>query len=176
MDGEPTATEPAVTPAAASVQPGWIRIVALIALIAAFGFIVVRFVKKDVVTIWTRLASCQTVTDIGANRVSATLDTTSCLVPPSSQDTNTGWQVVTFVLPAEVGSDPRITKITSNQATRDMAIEYDSPPRSKGGDTGGNTLVFVELPPGEVPPTPFTIHDADGVTTVIAAAPTDSGE
>ena len=86
------------------------------------------------------------------------------------------WQVVTFVLPAEVGSDPRITKITSNQATGDMAIEYDSPPRSKGGDTGGNTLVFVELPPGEVPPTPFTIHDADGVTTVIAAAPTDSGE
>lgn len=176
MDEEATATESAASPPSASAPLGWIRIVALIALIAAFGFIVVRFVKKDVVTNWTRLASCQTVTDIGANRVSATLDTTSCLVPPSSQDTNTGWQVVTFVLPAEVGSEPRITKITSNQATGDMAIEYDSPPRSKGGDTGGNTLVFVELPPGEIPPTPFTIHDADGVTTVIAAVAADSGE
>ncbi len=52
-----------------------------------------------------------------------------------------------------------------------MSITYDGASRSEGTQTGGHVLVFVEIPPGELPPVPFTIKDASGSTTVTSVPP-----
>ena len=168
MADEPAGVDPIAVPSPGDAQPGWIRIVVVVAVVVALVLVVARFVKKDVVTNWEVLASCSIVTDVGLVRVSATLDMSACLTEPIDPGIPRDWPIVTFVLPPEVGADPTITGITSDDTKRTMSIAYDGAPRSEGTQTGGHVLVFVEVPPGEVPPAPFTVLDAAGSTTVTA--------
>jgi len=123
-------------------------------------------VKKDVVSAWAVLASCPTVADVGADRVSNTLDTSECLTPPTQSKSPRGWPIVMFALPSNVGLDPQVTGITANDSTRTVSITYDDPPRSESTDTGGHVLVFVEVQPDALPTPPFTIIDGAGSETV----------
>ena len=171
MTHEPSGQDHDATPAPEDVQPGRIRILLLVIVIVVLGLVVVGFVKRDVVTQWEVLASCTSATDIGPVRVSSTLDTSACLAQPDDPGHTRGWPIVTFVLPPEVGPDPDVSGITSDGATGTMSIAYEGAPRSEGTQTGGHVLVFVEIPPGELPPVPFTINDGVGSTTVTAVPP-----
>ena len=168
MSDEPAGVDSVAVPPPGDAQPGWIRIVLIVAVVVALVLVVARFAKKDVVTNWEVLASCSTVTDVGADRVSLTLDMSACLTEPTDPGIPRGWPIVTFVLPPELGPEPTITGIRSDGTQRTMSIAYDGAPRSEGTQTGGHVLVFVEVPPGEVPPAPFTVLDAAGSTTVTA--------
>lgn len=171
MTHEPSGHDHEATTTPSDASPGRIRILLLVIVIVALGLVVVRFVKKDVVSQWDVLASCSSATGIGPGRVSSALDTSACLIQPADPGHTRGWPIVTFVLPPEVGPDPRITGITSDGTTRTMSITYVGAPRSEGTQTGGPVLVFVEIPPGDVPPVPFTIKDAAGSTTVTSVPP-----
>ena len=132
MTHEPSGQDHEATPAPGDAQPGRIRILLLVIVIVAVGFVVVRFVKKDVVTQWEVLASCSSATDIGPARVSSTLDTSACLAQPDDPGHTRGWPIVTFVLPPEVGPDPDISGITSDGTTRTMSITYEGAPAFRG--------------------------------------------
>ena len=62
---EPSGQDHNAIPAPEDAQPGRIRILLLVIVIVALGFVVVRFVKMDAVTQWDVLASCGSATDIG---------------------------------------------------------------------------------------------------------------
>ena len=168
MPDEPAGVDPVAVPSPGDAQPGWIRVVLIVAVVVAFVLVVARFVKKDVVNDWKVLASCSTVTDVGADRLSLTLDMSACLTEPTDPGVPRGWPIVTFVLPPEVGPDPTITGVRSDDSQRTMSIAYEGAARPEGTQTGGHVLVFVEVPPGEVPTVPFTVIDTAGSTSVTA--------
>mgnify|MGYP003609407727 CR=1 FL=1 len=145
---------------------GWIQLVAVIAIVAVFGVMVVRFAKKDVVTHWEVLATCTAPRDAGLTRVSATLDTSACSSTPTDVGLPRGWPIVTFALEPGGNGEPRITGITSDQAARFVEIHYDAPSQLPRATSKERFLAFVEVPPDSLPATPFVVRDASGATTV----------
>ena len=171
MAGGTAGTTPGQPPSPSASQPGWIRIAVVVALVVALVVVIARYVKKDVVTHWKVLASCATAADVGANRVSTTLDTSACSRQTVEPAAARGWPIVTFVLPAQAGIDPTITGVRSDDKTRAVTILYNG--SSESADTGaaGQVLVFVEVPPDSLPRIPFVIIDGAGTTTVTQLPP-----
>jgi hypothetical protein len=144
----------------------WIQVVAVVAVVVVFGFVVVRFVKKDAVSHWEVVAACATSTAVPAARVSTSVDTSICTGPPPEVGQLRGWPIVTFVLPVGAGLDPRITRVTADDKSRTVTIGYDTASTSADVSPGERVLVFIEVPPDSLPATPFDLTDAAGTTTV----------
>jgi hypothetical protein len=144
---------------------GWIQVVAVIVIVAVFGFVVVRFVKKDVVSHWEVLATCVAPRDADLTRVSTTLDTSACSIAPVDVGLPRGWPIVTFALEPGGNGEPRIKGITSDQEGRSVEISYDAPLQLPRATSKERVLAFVEVPLDSLPATPFVLLDAAGATT-----------
>jgi hypothetical protein len=145
---------------------GWIQVAAVIVIVVVFGFVVVRFVKKDVVSHWEVLATCTAPRDAELSRVSATLDTSACSIAPVDVGLPRGWPIVTFALESGGNGEPHIKGLTSDQEGRIVEISYDAPLQLPRATSKERVLAFVEVPPDSLPETPFVVRDASGSTTI----------
>lgn len=125
---------------------------------------VARFMRQDVVSSWRLLASCTASADTRVQAVSTSLSTRACSSPVARTDVARGWPVVTFVLPSSAGARPTIRAVRSDSGARSMWVEYDV--RGDGRAGAEVVLAFVEVPPNELPPLPFTVRGATGLLTV----------
>ena len=144
----------------------WVQALVVVAIVAGIALVATRVGHREVVQNWLVLASCPADAGTKPATVSTTLDTSDCATTPSHSVSGRGWPIVPFVLPASAGLDPAITKVLSNSQTRVLSVEHGS-----GTDIGVDTatgvvLVFIEVPPSDIPAVPYTIQGASGPVTV----------
>jgi len=144
--------------------PGLWRGAGILVLVVLLVAGVARFMRQDVVNGWRLLASCTASADARPQTVSTTLTTAACAAAPTRRDVGRGWPVVAFVLPSSAGTQPSIRAVRSDAGSRTMWLEYDV--RGDGRAGSDVVLAFVEVPPTELPPLPFTVRGATGLVTV----------
>ncbi|HET7902668.1 MAG TPA: hypothetical protein VFL59_15905 [Candidatus Nanopelagicales bacterium] len=131
----------------------WFTALVVGALIVGFGVLVVRVVHRDVVQGWTLLATCSAPAGAVPAAVSTSLDASVCDTDPRTSGDARGWPVVAAVLPGSAGDAPAVTRVRTDSSGRTVTLEY----RAGGAPVEGEVVAFVELPPGDVPPTPVTV-------------------
>lgn len=144
----------------------WFQALVVVAIVAGIGLIATRSVHRDVVQNWQVLASCPAEAGTKPATVSTTLDTSDCATTPSHSVSGRGWPIVPFVLPASAGLDPAITKVLSDSKTRVLSVEYGTGTDTSPDTATGVVLVFIEVPPSDIPDVPYTIKGASGPVTV----------
>jgi hypothetical protein len=117
------------------------------------------------------LATCSTTTPDAGSPVNPDLDTSACTGPVDARGAarGEGWSVVTVVLPASLGLDPRLGPVYVDQDRRTVALEYDVPVDESRRDAGrgaSSVLVFVEVETDKLPDVPFTVGGDTGPVTV----------
>jgi hypothetical protein len=142
----------------------WFQALVVVAIVAGIALIASRSSHRDVVQNWLVIAACPAEAGTAPNTVSTTLDTSDCATTPSHSVSGRGWPIVPFVLPASAGLDPAITNVHSDSKTRVLSVEYGSDAATDSGT--GVVIVFVEVPPSDIPEVPYTIKGASGAVTV----------
>jgi hypothetical protein len=134
--------------------------------------------KSTIVTDWSEVARCQSPANVD-QRVTRSLDPATCrsgfVVAPGTT-VERGDAVVAVVLGGGVGDVPAVASLSSDRAGRRVRVTSrvlsSTPARGKGREAMWvGTLVFVELPARELPPTPFTLVDDLGESEVRSAGP-----
>ena len=144
----------------------WFQAVMLVVLIGGFVLLVGHFLRHDVVTNWKLLATCPSTSDAATVPVATSVNTHSCTSAPLDPLDGRGWPIVAFVLPADVGLTPSITKVHSDESSSSMWLDYDAAPPGDGQNSGETVLAFVEVPSDALPDVPFTVRGATGSVTV----------
>lgn len=149
----------------------WFQALAVLVVLVAIAVLVTRFGRRDVVQNWQLIATCPAAPGTAPNTVSTTLDTSDCATTPSHSVSGRGWPIVPFVLPGTAGLDPSITGVHSDDKTRTLRLEYKDGGSAVTSTTTDVVLAFVEVPPSDIPPAPYTIEGASGPVTVTSAPP-----
>lgn len=174
MDERNAKTTASSGAAGASTEAGirdrfWFQALVVVVILGVVGLLVVRFGHRDVVQNWQLLATCPADAGTAPNTVTTTLDTSDCATTPSHSVSGRGWPIVPFVLPASAGLDPSITAVRSDDRTRTLRVDYTSEDAFPDDIAAGVVIAFVEVPPGDIPPAPYTIQGASGPVTVTTA-------
>ncbi len=143
----------------------WVQATVVAVILAAFTVVFVVVSKREVVSHWELLATCAAPGNAVIERSTPTVDTSPCSTNDVEVLPGRGWPILTFALPSSAGLSPKLTGLTSNKETRAVELHFESGD-STGASDGGYILAFVEVPPGSLPPTPFTVRDEAGSTTV----------
>lgn len=145
-------------------SPGFWRGAGILVVVVLLVAGIARFMRQDVVTGWRMLASCTAAQDVHIQTVTTSLTTDACTGTPTRRDVGRGWPVVAFALPSSAGTKPTIRAVRSDAGSRTMWLEYDV--RGDGRAGSDVVLAFVEVPPTQLPPLPFTVRGATGLVTV----------
>jgi hypothetical protein len=148
----------------------WFQALAVLVILATIVLLVLRLGHREVVQDWQLIATCPAEAGTAPSTVSTTLDTSDCATTPSRSVSGRGWPIVPFVLPAAAGLDPAITAVRSDDRARTLRLEYKDAGSVAATTTAeGVVLAFVEVPPNDIPPAPYTIEGASGPVTVTSA-------
>lgn len=161
-----TGTE-AVEPPRGMLDKPWVRGLIGLVLLVLFVAALARFMRQDVVSSWSVLATCPSTTSAEPTPVSTRVVADSCAIAPIDPATGRGWPVVAFVLPVGAGE---ITSVHADADARTMWVDYQLPAEAARA-TDQVVIAFVEVPPGSLPPVPFAVRGATGLIDV-AAVPT----